>query len=60
VDPEALPAAFETIEKLGRKRLMSVYLPCMTNAIERLLSARKHVSTETIRWDEFGWLVAWW
>jgi hypothetical protein len=60
VDPEALPAAFETIERLGRKRLMSVYLPCSTEAIERLVSGRQHVSMETIRWDEFGWLVAWW
>jgi hypothetical protein len=61
VAPEELHAAFDSIERLGQKRLMTIYLPCHTDAIEQLLLARKHLSTKTLSWaGEFNWLVAWW
>jgi 2-polyprenyl-3-methyl-5-hydroxy-6-metoxy-1,4-benzoquinol methylase len=59
--PEELPAAFETIERLGKKHLMSVYLPFYKDAIAQLISTRRNVSTETITWEgQPMWLVAWW
>jgi len=60
VKEEELPAAFDAIERLGKKRLMTVYWPYYKDTIKQLISTRVNVVTETLQWEDHKWLVAWW
>jgi ubiquinone/menaquinone biosynthesis C-methylase UbiE len=58
--PENIRRAFDVMDNLGKKRILSVYWPHL-NVLDASLFSTRNVAQQTIYWeDKPRWLVVWW
>jgi SAM-dependent methyltransferase len=58
--PENIRRAFDAMDKLGKKRILSVYWPHL-NVLDASLFSTRSVAQQTIYWESKPrWLVVWW
>jgi len=60
VKPKNIPAVFEMMDRLGHKRIVSVYWP-HKRVLDDFLFPTRNTSRQIIYWENKPrWLVAWW
>ena len=58
--PEDIRRAFDAMDQLGKKRILSVYWPHL-NVLDASLFSTRSVAQQTIYWESKPrWLVVWW